>query len=1210
MKQTVKSIHSILDIHMEKRDVVIPPAYTEYEDIFNETKAEALPPHRVYDCPIDLLPGAAIPYGRIYPLSEPELNILKEYIHEHLQKGFIRPSTSPAGAGIFFVGKKDGGLRPCVDYRDLNNITIKNRYPLPLIPELMERLKTAKIFTKLDLKGAYNLLRIRQGDEWKTAFRTRYGHYEYLVMPYGLCNAPATFQHLVNDIFRDLLDICVIVYLDDILVYSDTLQTHRHHMKEVFARLRKHLLYAKREKCIFETNRIAFLGYVLSPGKIEMDPGKIAAILSWPTPTSRNDVQRFLGFANFYRRFIRSFSKLVQPLTDLTKNVPFKWSEQASNAFQTLQSQFTSAPILRLPNPSLPYFLEVDASNKATGAVLSQRDDVDQRLHPIAYFSKRLTPAECNYEVGDRELLAIKKALEEWRHLLEGTSHPVSVFTDHKNLEYLRTAKRLKPHHARWALFFPRFQLHITYQLGSKNGKADALSRLPVPEESDSSTSNSILPIRYFLATHSSTIEKIKQLTCPMVYPLITDGLCLHQDKIVVPEGARLDILALCHDSPQAGHGGIKKTQALLRRYFYWPTMNNAAIKYVTACPVCNRNKKLSQKTAGLLQPLPVPDRPWKDLTVDFIVDLPPSQGCTTIMVVVDRLTKMAHFVSTKGLPTAKVTASLFHKEIFRLHGIPASILSDRGSQFTSRFWKMFCLSLKIHVKLSSAYHPQTNGQTERTNQIVEQYLRCYTCHLQDDWVGLLPAAEFAYNSGHHQSLRESPFFLTYGYHPSLLPDLPWMEAVPDARERLEHLRDGHRQARRLLRQAQDTYKAYGDLKRRPPLAYEVNQKVWLSTRNLRLTCPTKKLGPTYIGPFPITAIISPTAIRLQLPDDLHLHPVFHVLLLKPWTAPSFSSQVNTRPPPLPVDGEPEYEIHRVLDSRYRRRQLQYLIHWRGYGPEERSWEPAVNVHAPHLLRRFHRSYPTKPGPLHPRRARIVGGGAVSCLTPTARPRCHDSRRRLPCRGTSGIGSFLATGCGDLSVQRWGPPAASLPSAPRVAVIARGCGVVLLTGPAMDSRVSAASPGSPAGRGPCEFRMEPGVTQWVGGAGEGPLPTNGRSPLPAHHKGSEHQRRRSVVSSLSYPSSLYYLPLKPLLNEPLLPPDQVSSLTPFVPLSILTDLPATDSWLPLSLTNELRLNRHNSSPGYVSCILPYLTYLHTGLQTSLRYHSMTHTEET
>eukprot|EP00079_Xenopus_tropicalis_P035201 XP_017948972.1 PREDICTED: RNA-directed DNA polymerase homolog [Xenopus tropicalis] len=241
-------------------------------------------PHRVYDCPIDLLSGASIPFGRIYPLSEPELRVLKDYIEENLGKGFIRPSTSPAGAGIFFVEKKDGSLRPCIDYRELNKITIKNRYPLPLIPELFQNLCTARIFSKLDLRGAYNLVRIREGDVWKTAFRTCYGHFEYLVIPFGLCNAPATFQHFVNNIFRDFLDIFVIVYLDDILFFSNSLDEHCSHMHKVLSRLRIHQLFAKIEKCEFEREEIDFLGFKILNKGILMDPKKVETIINWPVP--------------------------------------------------------------------------------------------------------------------------------------------------------------------------------------------------------------------------------------------------------------------------------------------------------------------------------------------------------------------------------------------------------------------------------------------------------------------------------------------------------------------------------------------------------------------------------------------------------------------------------------------------------------------------------------------------------------------------------------------------------------------------------------------------------------------------------------------------------------------------------------------------------------------------------------------------------------
>lgn len=455
----------------------LPPHYADFSDVFCKQLADRLPPHRPYDCPIDLLPNSKIPFGRVYPLSQPELQHLKTYLEENLQKGFIRPSTSPAGAGMFFVTNKDKTLRPIIGYRELNKVTIKNRYPLPLIPDLIERLKSATVFTKLDLRGAYNLVRIRKGDEWKTAFRTRYGLFEYLVMPFGLTNAPATFQHFVNDIFRDLLDVCVVIYLDDILIYSDTLDSHRQHVRWVLSRLRTHKLYAKLEKCSFETDSISFLGYIISRSGLQMDPQKVDCIKTWPSPRNRKELQRFLGFANYYRKFIRNFSALVKPLTLLTSSLtPFRWGPPAQQAFELLKSKFTTAPILRLPDPSLQFTLEVDASDKAVGAVLSQKPDSTSPLHPVAFFSKTLSPAEKNYPVGEKELLAIKLALENWRHLLEGTELPTIIYTDHSNLQYMQRCKTLSSRQMRWMIFFERFNYLLTYRPGTRNGKADALS--------------------------------------------------------------------------------------------------------------------------------------------------------------------------------------------------------------------------------------------------------------------------------------------------------------------------------------------------------------------------------------------------------------------------------------------------------------------------------------------------------------------------------------------------------------------------------------------------------------------------------------------------------------------------------------------------------------------------------------------------------------
>ena len=323
-----------------------------------------LPPHRPYDCAIDLLPGTFPPKGGLYSLSAPESQAMNEYIDTSLKAGIIRPSSSPAGAGFFFVGKKDGTLRPCIDYRGINEITVKNRYPLPLISSAFELVQGAKVFTKLDLRNAYHLVRIKAGDEWKTAFNTPSGHYEYLVMPFGLTNAPAVFQALVNDVLRDMLNKFVFVYLDDILIFSPDEATHQIHVHQVLHQLLQHQLFVKAEKCQFHVPTVSFLGFIVSEGRIQMDPGKVKAVAEWPTPENRKQVQHFLGFANFYRRFVWNFSTVAAPLHELTspKN-RFVWSSLADRAFNKLRLAFTTAPVLVLPDPCRQFVVEVDASN-------------------------------------------------------------------------------------------------------------------------------------------------------------------------------------------------------------------------------------------------------------------------------------------------------------------------------------------------------------------------------------------------------------------------------------------------------------------------------------------------------------------------------------------------------------------------------------------------------------------------------------------------------------------------------------------------------------------------------------------------------------------------------------------------------------------------------------------------------------------------------
>ncbi|KAJ1600992.1 hypothetical protein NDA14_005820 [Ustilago hordei] len=357
----------------------IPKPYQHLRDVFDEVEADKLPHHTEHDLHLELIEGGKPPQGPLYLKGPKEMSELRRYLDENLEKGFIRPSKSPARSPVLFVPKKDGGLRLCVDYRGLNEITVKNRAPLPLIEEQLFLLRKARIYTKLDLRAAYNLIRIAKGDEWKTAFGTQLGLYEYLVMPFGLANALAHFQSFINDIFQDIIGIYVVVYLDDFLIFSDTEEAHVKHVTEVLTRLRSNRLFAKLSKCEFHAKTVEFLGYIIKPTGIEMDPEKVHTVKEWPMPESIHDIQRFLGFANFYRRFIAHFARIAKPLTSLVKPIEqfkkFELPEEAQQAFHKLIQAFTSAGVLQHFDYHLPTRLETDASDFAIAGVLKQEHE-------------------------------------------------------------------------------------------------------------------------------------------------------------------------------------------------------------------------------------------------------------------------------------------------------------------------------------------------------------------------------------------------------------------------------------------------------------------------------------------------------------------------------------------------------------------------------------------------------------------------------------------------------------------------------------------------------------------------------------------------------------------------------------------------------------------------------------------------------------------
>jgi reverse transcriptase-like protein/integrase-like protein/chromodomain-containing protein len=968
----------------------LPREFQEFEDVFRKANADKLPPHRKHDCTIDLLPGTRPPCSQIYPLSQDEDGLLKEYLEENLQRGFIRRSKSSAGAPIFFVEKERAKAqkenrvpqkRLVVNYKGLDKITEKFRYPLPLMTEIFDRLTTARIFTKIDLRSAYNLIRIREGDEWKTAFRTKYGLYEYLVMPFGLANAPAVFQSFMNEIFDDMIGKFVSIYLDDFLIYSEDRESHCQHVRAVLQRLRENALFAKLEKCQFFVPSIKFLGFKIDENGVASDEDKIQSIEQWPVPENKKQLEVFMGVVNYLRKFVKGFSQIAIPLYKLThENVPFIWSQECQNAFDTLKRMISSAPVLSHVDQSKPFVVETDASDFALGAVLLQ-EDRDGDLRPCAYFSHALGPAERNYTTYEKELLAIKAAFEEWRHYLQGGSHPVKVLSDHQGLEQLDKAKVVKQRHARWALFFSRFKFTVTYRPGKDNKLADGLSRRPDynPSGTEEGTQQTILvpgvvQIASILrAEEPSHIERIKQAYQDDQYfqacinsdsetLQLNNGLAYHDDRLYIPEGPlRLEVLTSCHDAKLAGHYGERKTKELVCRQFFWPNINKSIKEYCEACRTCGRAKSSRHLPYGPLMPLSVPDRPWASIGMDFLTDLPLSEGMTCILVVIDRFTKMAHFIPIAKIPDAEETAKLFLGHIVRLHGLPSEVISDRGTQFVSIFWKRLLDLLGIKQCLSSAYHPQSDGQSERSIQVLEQYLRCFTTYHQDNWMELLPLAEFTFNNTVNASTIMTPFFANSGQHPRFEIITPQNPMVPTVEERLRIVREAQERLTMNIMKAVEDHKKFADRHRSESLQLKTGDLVWLDCRNITTTRPCKKLDWKRLGPFPIRRQINQVSYELELPPSMRIHPVFHVSLLEKVKENQFTSKEQPGPPPMIIEGEEEYLVKEILDSRMVGRNLQYLVDWEGYPPSERCWVAARDVHAPECVTEFHRRYPSKP---------------------------------------------------------------------------------------------------------------------------------------------------------------------------------------------------------------------------------------------------------
>ncbi|UYV74293.1 hypothetical protein LAZ67_11002900, partial [Cordylochernes scorpioides] len=833
-----------------------------------------------------------------YRVSAKERDIIKEQIDEMLTEGIIRPSSSPWSFPVILVKKRDGKYRFCVDYRKLNNVTVKDVYPIPRIDEVMDTLQGSTHFSAIDLRSGYWQVEVEERDKEKTAFTTAHGLYEFNVMPFGLCNAPATFERNMENMLGNLRWQICLCYLDDVIIYSPDFPTHLKRLEAVFRCFRESNLRLNDKKCRFAFEELEILGYITSKHGIKPAEHNIKAVRNFPRPKKVKEVQSFLGMCSYYRKFIKDFSKIADPLTNLIKkSVSFTWTERQEEAFQTLKTALLSPPILGHFNPNAPTYVHTDASNIGIGATLVQ--DIGGEEKVISYLSRTLSKAEQNYSTTEKECLAVVWSMSKLRPYLYGRHF--KIVTDHHALCWLKNLKDPTGRLARWALKIQEYDFDIIHKSGKKHLDADGLSRGPLPE-TDWDEDFERLFLNQITDEEDKFIESVKKnlngSRRSIAQNFKEEDGCLFKKNpnpegrawlLVVPENKKREIMKEYHNHMSNDHLSVARTMYRIKSKYFWPSMLNDVLEFVKTCHLCQSRKGSNKLPSGLLQPIPPANFPFERIGIDFVGPLPSTKNREKwIIVLTDYYTRYAE---TKAVSeaTVKEVSKFLVEDIFLRHGAPQYLISDRGSQFTSNLMEEVMKMCKIKLCFTTSYHPQTNGLTERLNRTLINMLSMYVNTDQKNWDEILPFITHAYNTTIQETTGYSPFFLMFGREPtSLLDDRNISVDIDkdDYDEYIKHHLDKINRTRKLVInntiKTQERMKKNYD-KKHMERSYEPGElvAVWTPIRKIG---KCEKLLRKYFGPYRILKKLSNVNYLIEPKDNPGQDPlIVHVSRIKPY---------------------------------------------------------------------------------------------------------------------------------------------------------------------------------------------------------------------------------------------------------------------------------------------------------------------------------------